>query len=279
MQSPSPLRPLKVGARLGPDLTVLGTVDKQKRNPVYIVWHHRAWCPMACKLFSTRERAEREAEALAAMAHPNTVRSFGVAEPACLLMEFLEGPTLARLIDTSPRRLPLADCLRVAIYLGAALHHIHERGYLHLDVKPGNVIVSRGRPVLYDLGSARRRTDSRPDTIAGTDPYIAPEECLLETVGPPADVFGLGVTLHEMLTGKLPFPRGTRKNPFPQTTRPPTPLRRHRAGAPAALEKLLLACLARNPAERPALPDLLPPLHALIRQGPPMWPAGFDPRG
>jgi serine/threonine protein kinase len=275
--SAPPSRPLKVGARLGPDLTVLGTVDKQKRNPVYIVWHHRAWCPMACKLFATREKAEREAEALAAMAHPNTVRSFGVAEPACLLMEFLEGPTLSRLIDERDR-LPLSDCLRVAIYLGSALQHIHERGYLHLDVKPGNVIVTRGRPVLYDLGSARRIADPRPETIAGTDPYIAPEECLFEAVGPPADVFGLGVTLHEMLTGELPFAKGTRKNPFPQTNRPPTPLRRHRPSAPARLEQLLMRCLARDPADRPDLATLLPTLHEHIRSGPPMWPPGFRPR-
>jgi serine/threonine protein kinase len=270
----------KIGAKIGRDLTVLGTIEANADEPVYIVWHHAAWCPMACKVFRHFRRAQREADIMAALAHPNTVRFFGVEEPGLLLMEFLEGPTLSRLIDRQKReRLSISNAVRVAIHLGAALEHIHHKGFLHLDMKPLNVIVTHGRPVLYDFGSARRQNAERPPHIAGTDPYIAPEECERGTVTPAADVFGLGVTLYEMLTGELPFAEGTRKNPFPQVARSALPLRRRRPDAPKALDDLVLACLARDAADRPRLPVLLPALHEFIRRGRAMWPTSFQPNG
>ena len=269
---------LKVGARLGRELTVLGVIDRHGAEGLCIVWNHAAWCPMACKVFQSYKDAEREAEVLAALAHPNTVRFLGLSEPANLLMEFLEGPTLQQLIDgRAQKRLGISDAIRVAMYIGAALHHIHAKGYVHLDIKPNNVILARGgRPVLYDFGSARSRNE-RPRFIAGTNPYIAPEECLQETVTEAADVFSLGVTLFEMLTGQLPFPLGKRKNDFPQTRAEPASARQRRRGVSAGLDALVLSCLARDPAARPPIASLLSALHALIRSGPRMWPAGFDP--
>jgi serine/threonine protein kinase len=271
-------RKVKIGSRIGSDLSVLGLVDDAHRNSVYIVWHHRAWCPMACKFFHSRESARHEAEVLSALSHPGTVRLLGLGDPPHILMEFLAGPTLSRLIDDQPRkRLGISNAVRVAIHLGAALQHVHERGYMHLDVKPSNVIVAGGRPILCDFHLARRQGNIRPKRIHGTDPYIAPEECARQIVNPAADIFGLGVTLYEMLTGKLPFPRGTRRDPFPQTRQLPAPLRRHRPSAPKALEELVLRCLARDASARPAIPDLLPALHGFIRSGPSMWPADFHP--
>jgi eukaryotic-like serine/threonine-protein kinase len=272
------LSKIEIGARLGADLAVLGIVDEGGPEPIYLVWHHKSWCPMACKVFEFSEEAQLEAELLLALAHPNIVRCFGVNQSTFLLMEFLEGPSLKHLIDNRPNhRLPISDALRLTITIGAALSHIHQTGFLHLDVKPGNIIVVNGRPILFDFGAARRQTASRPRNVRGTDPYIAPEECLLEAVTPAADVFGLGVTLYELLTGNLPFPKGTKGEPFPQVRRSPRSVRRYRPAVPIDLERLVLSCLSREPAARPKLVALLPSLHAFIRAGPRMWPAAFQP--
>lgn len=275
-----PRHRIKVGQALSRNLTVLGIVDAESTNPVYLVWHHRAWCPMACKLFDSMSQARREATVLRTFQHPNIVRCLGVAQPGCMLMDFLEGPTLRRLIrDTTPGRLSLSNALRVGIYLGSALIHMHSQGYLHLDVKPANVIVYRGRPVLFDVGLAERRSPKRVKYLIGTDPYMSPEQCQRLALTPASDVFGLGVTLYQALVGKRPFPDGRGRNPFPQTKIAATPLRHHLPRAPRGLDDLIQACLSRAPEERPALTRLLPALHGFITTGPKMWPAGFEPLG
>ena len=114
---------------------------------------------MACKAFESLIKRNERPKLLLAVAHPNIVRCFGVTESMFLLMEFLEGPTLKHLLYSQPsERLPIADGLRLTIYIGAALFHIHAVGLLHLDVKPSNVILVNGRPILFDFGAARGQT-------------------------------------------------------------------------------------------------------------------------
>jgi eukaryotic-like serine/threonine-protein kinase len=266
------------GTSLSRDITVLGLVDGQRAKPVYLVWHHRAWCPMACKLFKSLAQAEREAAVLRSFAHPNIVRCLGTGRPGFMLMEFLEGPTLSAFIRSRPGgHLSIADALRAAIYLGSALIHMHGRGYLHLDVKPSNVIVVRGRPVLFDLDIARSDGEPRHAHVSGTASYMAPEQCRREALTRTTDVFGVGVTLYQALTGALPFPERRGRSAYPQTKVDATPLRQHLPRAPEGLETILQECLARNPADRPTLRELLPALHAFVTTGPKMWPDGFDP--
>jgi eukaryotic-like serine/threonine-protein kinase len=269
----------KIGMRLGTDLTVLGVIDGRGGVPIYLVWHHKHWCSMACKVFKNSDKARREAEILSTLAHPNIVRCFGVSQSTCMLMEFLEGPTLHRFIKTQPKsRLAISDAIRVAVHIGSALKHIHDTGLLHLDVKPSNIIVMNGRPVLYDFGIARWQGAPRPNAIRGTESYIAPEECLLQSVTPAADIFGLGVTLYQILTGDYPFPEGSRSKPYPQVSQAPVPVRHRRPSVPPALDRLILSCLTRDPPARPNLAELLSALHAFISTGPHMWPAGFRPK-
>ena len=271
---------LAVGDRIGAELTVLGAIDDAGPDPLYLVWNHRAFCPMTCKLYRSARRMAAEANVLAALSHPNLVRFFGCGQPPHLLMEFLEGPSLRQLLKRRPhKRLGISDSLRVAIHLCAALVHIHERGFLHLDIKPSNIIIARGgRPVLFDFGIARPSGTWHEPRLEGSDPYMAPEQCRREAVGPASDIFGLGATLYEMLSGELPFPPADHRHPFPQTVADPVPLRARRARIAAEFDRLVLRCLMRDPAARPASPaELATLLHPLIQSGPPMWPPGFQP--
>lgn len=233
---------------------------------------------MLCKVLRSNETAQREANILLALAHPNIVRCFGVDGSTNLLMEYLEGPSLHQLLKTQPkRRLGINDALRISIYIGAALSHVHNRGLVHLDVKPSNIVVVKGRPILCDFDIARWQAAPRPTGMRGTEGYVAPEECLREEVTPAADIFGLGVTLYELLTGNMPFPGKADGEPYPQITQRPSSVRQHRAAVPVGLERLVLSCLDRDPKARPTLAALLPSLHRYISSGPRMWPTDFHP--
>lgn len=275
---PQGISKIKVGTTLGPDLTVLGVVDEGGEEPVYLVWHHRSWCPMLCKVSRSEKDARREAKALISLAHPNIVRCFGVSKDTYLLMEYLEGPSLDRLTESLPgQRLSISDALRVSIYVGAALCHIHNQGLLHLDVKPANIIMVNGRPILCDFGNARWQTEPPPNEVTGTTCYIAPEACRLEGLSPAADVFGLGVTLYRLLTGRLPFPETRDAEPYSQLSRQPVSVRKYRRSVPIDLERIVLGCLSVDHKVRPKLAELLPDLNRFISGVPLMWPANFHP--
>lgn len=264
---------LTIGQRLAHHLTVLGVIDAHRGESLCIVWNHEAWCPMACKVLTSSRQAAHEATVLAQVSHPNIVRSFGLVEP--LLLEFLEGDPLD-LVLRKKKKASISDAARMGIHMAAALHHIHQRGFLHMDMKPGNIMVTKaGRPVLFDFGSARKLHDPRPPYVEGTDPYMAPEERAKGEVTPKADTFGLGVTLYQALTGALPFPPRKRGPKVPFAA--PQCLRARRPRVPRALHTLVLSCLSRNAADRPTLAELIPELHRFISAGPAMWPDTFDP--
>ena len=107
--------------------------------------------------------------------------------------------------------------------------------------------------------------------------YVAPEECLLEEITPAADIFGLGVTLYELLTGKMPFPEKGMPNPIRRFRKRHGPFDDIGRPCRSGLEKLVLSCLARDPKARPNLAALLPSLHRYIGSGPRLWPPGFHP--
>jgi serine/threonine protein kinase len=268
----------KVGEKIGDRVTVTDIiVEPDTRHPVYMVWDHQGWCSAVLKVFRNSRKAAQEHEVLTKVAHPNIVKSLGTYEPAMMLMEYLEGPTLDHYSRSRPRgRMSLSDTLRAMVHLGGALEHVHKRGYVHLDIKPGNVIVAGGRPVLFDFGTARKIGGERPSVVQGTDAYMPPEECELGAVSPASDVFSLGVTLFELLTDEIPFPEPTEEMPYPQLHHIARPLRELRPDVPRALEQAVAACLEREPANRPTMGQLLPELNRHIRSGAKMWPAMVD---
>ncbi|MBV9549077.1 MAG: serine/threonine protein kinase [Alphaproteobacteria bacterium] len=262
----------QIGSRIGQDLTVISAFEtNDDRHPVYLAWDHRSWCPVVCKIFRNDAKAEQEYAILSRVAHPNIVRPLGTYRPAILLLEYLEGKTLQDYLADEPEgRLSVSDAVRTIFHIGAALERVHREGYVHLDLKPSNIMIVGGTPKLFDFGTARRIGGGRPPVVQGTDAYMAPEECSLGEVSPASDIFSLGVILFELVTGELPFAEGTDTLPYPQLSCEPACARAYGVAAP--LWHLIKRCLARDPAQRPAMAELLPELHAFIEDGTPMLP-------
>jgi eukaryotic-like serine/threonine-protein kinase len=226
-----------------------------------------------------RRTLAREAAMLDRLAHPLLVRSFGSdagGDRPHLVLEFVEGPRLSTLI----RRfgLILEQAVPLALNLCSVLHYLAEEGVVHLDVKPRNIIMA-GSPRLIDLSVARGmdELDSLRGPI-GTDAYMAPEQCDPDRraeIGAPTDVWGLGVTVHEAFTGKLPYPRPSRDVPHPQLVRRPRPA----DGVPPKLESLLMSCLEQRPGDRPRAGDLGDALEPFVAALPAPRIGRFRPGG
>jgi len=288
--------PYALGYRISGDLTVTGHLAVGRTSHLYQVWSARDWCAFTCKILAPDHQGvradvaalRREARILRAVGHPNIVHCYGVGEHErlpFLLLEYLEGPTLFDVIETRPhRRLDISDAVRAAIHLGAALYQLHRRGFLHLDLKPANLLLRDGVPVLIDLDTARRiHPGVRPSRRLGTAPYMAPEQARREPLGPCADVYGLGALLYELLTGRWAFEdvyaeamADGRPRQFPQADAEiPPPPRRFREEIPESLERTVMTCLAAEPADRfPSMHPLLLALAGELEEPVSLWPAG-----
>jgi serine/threonine protein kinase len=170
-------------------------------------------------------------------------------------LEFLDGPRLSTLVRRHGILLP-EQLFPLARQLASALHYLHTRNILHLDVKPRNIVMGPV-PRLIDLSVARRFEQvPRITGPVGTDAYMAPEQAdpaLFSTIGPGTDVWGLGVTLYQAASKKLPYARGdsvaTGAARWPQLASAPTP---PPAKVPPALAEILVATLQHDPAKRPS---------------------------
>ena len=289
--------PYAVGDRIAGDLMIIGHLAAGRLGHLYQVWSAREWSAMTCKILAPRHVDDRQAAAalrreariLKRLSHPNVVRGYGNGEHEglpFLLMEYLEGPTLFDLLEERPgRRLGIADAVRTAIHIGAGLHHLHRAGFLHLDLKPANLLLRDSVPVLVDFDAARRIDPTRRPRVAlGTAPYMAPEHVELRTLTPATDVYGLGAVLYELVTGRWPFEavytreetRSGRERLHPQLgSSPPPPPARFRQEITPSLDETIQRCLRRDPAER--FPDMHPLLLALVDELPEpdtLWPEG-----
>src|SRR5690606_27551661 len=264
---------------------------------LYQVWSARDWCAYTCKILAPDHAGSsaaaaglrREARILRRVGHPNIVRCYGVGQHEGLpfmLLEYLEGASLLDVLESRPQRqLEISDAVRAAIHLGAALYHLHRRGFLHLDLKPANLLLRDDVPVLIDLDTARRvDSERRPSRRLGTAPYMAPEQARREPLGPAADVWGLGALLYELLTGRwayedvyaVPMADG-RPRQFPQADAElPSPPRTHRSDIPASLDHTVMTCLASDPDDRfSSMHPLLLALVGELEEPVSLWPAGI----
>jgi eukaryotic-like serine/threonine-protein kinase len=157
-----------------------------------------------------QERFRREAQAAGRLHHPNIVSAFDYGETessAYIVMEYLPGPSLKTLL-AKREPLPLADIGRIMQGLLSGLRHSHQRGVVHRDIKPGNVVFSaEGDVKITDFGIAHLEASglTRDGSVIGTPAYMAPEQVLSEPVDARTDIYSAGVVLYEMLTGRRPF--------------------------------------------------------------------------
>ena len=214
----------------------------------------------------------REARSAAAMSHPHIVTVFDAGFEGAVLylvMEYLEGEDLETLATAPPGGLPEKTALRYAAQVADALAAVHAQNIVHRDVKPGNVMRLRGgeKVKLMDFGIAHLGAEAgkrKSTNVAGTPDFMAPEQLLGQGLGPWTDVYALGGTLYELLTGQVPFPEGDATLHAHQT--PPPDPRKLKPGISAATAELVLSCLSKEPRERPqsaaALRDRLEKLAA-----------------
>jgi len=221
------------------------------------------------------DRFTREGTAAAALSHPGivTVYDAGVdGDGPFLVMEHVDGMTLAHRLSNNTR-LSSSEVAEIGIAVAEALAHAHQRGVVHRDVKPGNILTDAdGNLKLADFGIAQVSWDTSDLTITatqlGTAAYFSPEQALGRPVGPASDVYSLGVMLYRMATGTVPFegdsPIAVASAHVHETPTSPS----SRAQVDAQLEGIIMACLAKDPDRRPAAGDLVERL-ARIGETPP----------
>lgn len=207
-----------------------------------------------------RRRFQREAEAAAQLRHPNIVAIHEVGDyegRAYYSMDLIEGQTLAALLKEEGK-LPPARAAELVRTLAEAVHFAHQRGTLHRDLKPGNVIIDKEACAhILDFGLARpveKAGDlTRTGDVMGSPSYMPPEQAegRVGEIGPPSDVYALGAILFEVLTGRPPFVGETAMEVLQQVLdKDPVPPRRINPGLPADLETICLKCLEKRPERR-----------------------------
>ena len=217
-----------------------------------------------------RARFENEARAISALDHPHICALYDVGEDrgtSFIVMQYLEGETLATRLGKGP--LTLGSALRVGVEIADALGKAHRAGFVHRDLKPGNIMLTKSGAKLLDFGLAKLRPVGAPGavalsaaptigspltgagTILGTFQYMAPEQLEGQDVDARTDIFAFGAVLYEMLTGRKAFEGKSQASliaaildhdpPAISTLQPLTP---------PALDRVLKACLAKDPDRR-----------------------------
>jgi eukaryotic-like serine/threonine-protein kinase len=271
---------LSTGTRLGP-YEIEAPIGAGGMGEVYRAKDTRLDRTVAIKVLprelsakpGLRQRFEREARAIASLNHPHICSLYDVgAENGVdfLVMEYLEGDTLAARL--SHGALKTEQLLRHAIQIAEALDKAHRKGFVHRDLKPGNIMLTQAGVKLLDFGLAQFTTGEKvtgggdiagtaatligqpltvEGTILGTLPYMAPEQLEGKETDARTDIFAFGAILYEMATGKRAFEGKSQASLIAAIlAAEPKPLRTLQPLTPTALERLVQTCLAKDPEER-----------------------------
>ncbi len=203
------------------------------------------------------ERFEREARAIAALNHPHICTLYDVG-PSYLVIEYVEGQTLDARLKKGP--LPLERALGIAIPIAEALAAAHRKNIVHRDLKPANIMLAKAGPKLLDFGLAKTSAAidagataalTQEGVIAGTIQYMAPEQLESKETDGRTDIFAFGCVLYEMVTGKPAFTGQSAATLIGAImTGEPAPLAAVAPATPAALDRVIRRCLAKDPDAR-----------------------------
>ena len=268
------------GTRLGA-FEIVGPLGKGGMGEVYRARDTRLDRDVAIKVLSSdlaadphgRDRFQREARAISRLSHPHicTLHDVGVAtveggDAPFLVMELLDGETLADRLRRGP--LPMGQAVQMARQILDALAAAHATGIVHRDLKPANIMLTRSGVKLVDFGLARLQDPARagsrlssdtggdgpltgPGRVFGTIPYMAPEQVRGAEADARSDLFAFGAVFYEMLTGRRAFSAKSEPALIAAILEDdPPPLAAEALEAPPALERLVRACLAKDPDER-----------------------------
>ncbi|MCP3902576.1 MAG: serine/threonine protein kinase [Planctomycetes bacterium] len=225
------------------------------------------------------ERFYKEGRSAAQLNHPNIVGAYDVGRAGdhhYFVMEYVDGPTIHDRI-TKKQRISEKPAIEIVRQVAKALEHAHARGFIHRDIKPKNIMISRDRVMLADLGLARAITDeeaarAEAGRAYGTPYYISPEQIRGELeIGPAADVYGLGATFYHMVTGRVPFegknPSSVMHKHLKSPLEPPDHVNPEISAGCAQVIEMMMAKKSKNRYQSAA--DLLEDLDLISRGEPP----------
>lgn len=288
---------LAPGARLGP-YEIVSLLGAGGMGEVYRARDTRLDRTVALKVMladrsgsrDARERFEQEARAISSLSHPHICALFDVGHQDgtdYLVMEYLEGESLAERLAKGP--LPLDQVLRLGVEIADALDRAHRQGIIHRDLKPANVMLTRAGSKLLDFGLAKLRAVESGLSVAGvsgsptlglsltgagvivgTLAYMSPEQLEAKPVDARTDLFALGAVLYEMASGKRAFSGANQASLVAAIlTAEVRPLSSLQPDAPAALERVIRRCLAKDPEERwQSTRDVVLELRSISEGGP-----------
>lgn len=251
--------------RLGGRFVLLREIGSGGMSVVYLGRDEVLDRPVAVKVLKpdfegseVAARFRREGRAAAKLSHPNIAQVYDAGEDelngreaSYIVTEYLPGGDFRDLIQVRGR-LTEAMLARIGTETASGLAHAHDRGVIHRDVKPQNILFdAHGTPKITDFGLGRALDSTRTGTYPGTPPYSSPERLLGERITPKSDVYSLGVTLYEAATGEAPFTGSTIEVADGQLYGRPVPPRERGAAIGETYEAVVMSCLARRPDDRP----------------------------
>jgi serine/threonine protein kinase len=266
-------RPPRAAGWAIPGYELAGQLGRGAMGVVYKARQVKLDRPVALKVMfgcaldepADRARVHTEAMAVAQIQHPNVIQIFDVGEHdgiPFLAVEYLDGGTLEAQLAGGP--LPVREVVRLGFQIARGVGAAHARGIVHRDLKPANILLTAdGVPKVADFGLAKQLgadSNTVSGAILGTPAYMSPEQAAgqVRRVGPPTDVFALGVILYECLTGVVPFKGDSVLQTIDRVrTAEPLEFRFRRSDVPPELEAIVFRCLNKAPTERYPTADAL----------------------